>query len=204
MPNLVVVQNAAGREWVFSGPNTYNEFCDCLFGGANNGTVCVAHNCKGHDLYFNLKYLYDNRVLPKDTSLISSIRKNNQNYVGPVPDVEWYDPDGMKPKARTAFLAWHAEQRRKKAVFDFRPELIKYCRSNVDMLRRCCLRFSYTVKGLCGLNPFEHCITIASLCNLIYRSMFLKEDTIGMISRLGYRKTAQQSLVAYRWLAYVG
>ena len=59
------------------------------------------------------------------------------------------------------------------------------------------------MKGLCGLNPFEHCITIASLCNLIYRTMFLKEDTIGIIPQLGYRKTAQQSAVAYRWLAYV-
>ena len=249
VPNLVVVQNAAGREWVFSGPNTCNEFCDWLFGGANNGTVCVAHNFKGYDSYFILKYLYDNRVLPKlimngakvmelkvtecDIRMIDSLNflpmplaqfpktfgltelakgyfphffntKNNQTYVGPLPDVEYFDPDGMKPKARVAFLAWHAEKRSKEVVFDFRQELIKYCRSDVDILRRCCLSFSDTVKGLCGLNPFEHCITIASLCNLIYRSMFLQEDTIGIIPQLGYRKTAQQSAVAYRWLAYMG
>ena len=27
----------------------------------------------------------------------------NQHYVGPLPDVKYYDPDGMKPEAREAF-----------------------------------------------------------------------------------------------------
>ena len=82
-------------------------------------------------------------------------------------------------------------------------ELLKYCRSDVDILRRCCLNFAQTVKGLCKINPFEGCITIASLCNLIYRTMFLKKETIAIIPHVGYRKKVNQSVVAYRWLSYV-
>ena len=112
----------------------------------------------------------------------------NQHYVGPIPDAKYYDPDGMKPEAREAFYKWYDTQREK--VLNMEEELLKYCRSDVDILRRCCLNFAQTVKGLCKINPFEHCITIASLCNLIFRTMFLKKETIAIIPHVGYRKKA--------------
>ena len=105
----------------------------------------------------------------------------------------------MKPEAREAFYKWYDTQREK--VFNMEEELPKYCRSDVDILRRCCLNFAQTVKGLCKVNPFEHCITIASLCNLIFRTMFLKKETIAIIPHVGYRKKANQSVVAYCWLS---
>ena len=127
----------------------------------------------------------------------------NQDYVSPLPDASFYDPDGMKPKAREAFYTWHQEQTSRNVVFTFQEQLLKHCRSDVDILRRCCLSFANTVENLCGLNPFEHCITIASLGNLIYRTMFLQKDTIGIIPHVGYRKEAKQSAIAYRWLSYM-
>ena len=65
------------------------------------------------------------------------------------------------------------------------------------------MNFAKTVKVLCKINPFECCITIASLCNLIFRTMFLKKETIGIIPHVGFHNKAKQSAVAYRWLAYV-
>ena len=65
------------------------------------------------------------------------------------------------------------------------------------------LNFAKTVKGLCNINPFEQCITIASLCNLIFHTMFLKKETIAIITHVGYKKKAKQSAVACRWLSYV-
>ena len=125
----------------------------------------------------------------------------NQHYVGPIPDAKYYDPDGMKPEAREAFYKWYDTQGEK--VFNIKEELLKYCRSDVDILRRCCLNFAQTVMGLCKINPFEDCITIASLCNLIFCTMFLKKETIAIIPHVGYRKKANQSAVAYRWLSHV-
>ena len=58
----------------------------------------------------------------------------NQHYVGPIPDVKYYDPDGMKPEAREAFYKWYDTQHEK--VFNMEEELLKYCRSDVDILRR--------------------------------------------------------------------
>ena len=63
VPNLVVVQDG-GHEWVFKGANTCKDFFDWLFGVSMDGSVSIAHNFKGYDSYFILKYLYDNKVLP--------------------------------------------------------------------------------------------------------------------------------------------
>lgn len=50
----------------------------------------------------------------------------NQSYVGPLPEVQYYCPDTMAPAARRAFLSWHEEH--KGDVFDFQQEILLYCR----------------------------------------------------------------------------
>ena len=34
--------------------------------------------------------------------------KENENYVGPIPPVSYYNPDGMSRKDKEAFMTWHA------------------------------------------------------------------------------------------------
>ena len=60
----------------------------------------------------------------------------NQNYVGPIPCQDDYGVNFMMPEAREAFIAWHQEQVDNNYVFDFRHEILKYCRSDVDILGR--------------------------------------------------------------------
>ena len=47
----------------------------------------------------------------------------------------------MSPKDREAFLAWHASKKESNYVFNFIERIVTYCRSDVDILRRCCLEF---------------------------------------------------------------
>ena len=47
IPNLVVVQDEEGHEWVFKGPNTCKDFCDWLFENMDRA-VCIAHNFVFH------------------------------------------------------------------------------------------------------------------------------------------------------------
>ena len=67
-------------------------------------------------------------------------RKENQTYVGP-PPVEDYDPDSLSAKERKDFLAWYEELKNAQYLFNFEQEIEEYCRSDVDILRRCCLKF---------------------------------------------------------------
>lgn len=52
--------------------------------------------------------------------------RENQAYVGPLPEPSFYSPDTMAPAARSAFLSWHHEH--KGDVFNFQDEMLSYCR----------------------------------------------------------------------------
>ena len=135
-------------------------------------------------------------------------RDENQHAVlQHLPDIKYYAPDAMKPDARAKFLKWYDDN--KNNTFNFQEELLRYCRSDVDILRRCCLKFRTLFMGLTkqdghsGIDPFERCITIASACHLVYRTLFLEPSTVGIIPPHGYRPEAKQSIMAYQWLMYM-
>jgi hypothetical protein len=65
----------------------------------------------------------------------------NQNYVGPYPPVETYGPNAMSVEGRKEFYRWYEGKVSGGEVFDFQEEILKYCRSDVDILRRACLMF---------------------------------------------------------------
>ena len=45
-PNLCVVHNESGDEWVFQGDNTRNDFCEWLFTKEHANCIVVAHNLR--------------------------------------------------------------------------------------------------------------------------------------------------------------
>ena len=61
-PNLCVVQDEAGKEWVFKGDKTRDEFCKWLFTEEHAGCTVMAHNFQGYDSYFILQYLCEQGV----------------------------------------------------------------------------------------------------------------------------------------------
>ena len=97
-------------------------------------------------------------------------KKENEHYIGPLPPSPYYHPDGMSPDEREKFLKWHQELKGNNYVFDFQQEILNYCRSDVDILRRCCLEFRELFRDVTAIDPFEKCLTIASACNLVYRT----------------------------------
>ena len=128
-------------------------------------------------------------------------KEENQNYIGPIPPVAYYSHNTMKPEAREAFLAWHNEQVESNYIFDFEKEIIKYCRSDVDILRKCCMEFREMLREITDIDPFEKCLTIASACHEVYRTNFLKKDTIAVFQHDRQLKM-RQSNMAVKWLSY--
>ena len=109
----------------------------------------------------------------------------------------------MHENSRKEFLEWHSKLEESEFVFDFQKEIIIYCRSDVDILRRCCLQFSEMFKEVTSLEPFSNCITIAAACNLVFRHIFLKEDTIAIIPPQGYHPNDKYSIIALQWLELI-
>lgn len=52
--------------------------------------------------------------------------EENQDYVGPFPDIKFFSPDTMSDAMRSDFLAWYKEI--KDQLFDFQHEMLSYCR----------------------------------------------------------------------------
>ena len=110
----------------------------------------------------------------------------------------------FKLKDRKAFFMWYETNYRQR--FDFQRELLSYCRSDVDILRRACLTFRQLFlemtsgDGHGGIDPFQKCITIASACNLVFRTKFLRPDTIGIILAQGCRQEEKHSIKEMQWI----
>lgn len=115
---------------------------------------------------------------------------DNQTYVGPYPDIECYGVDYMSADDKKSFMEWYATKKHHE-TFDFKKEMYEYCVSDVDILRRGCMKFrqmmmeataktSLNDKGEPvvvdkGIDPFDH-VTITSACQAISRHLFLEEE----------------------------
>ena len=126
----------------------------------------------------------------------------NQAYEGPLPARHFYAPDLMSASGRGAFNAWYDEQERAQVTFNLSAELLKYCKSDVDILQRCCGVFRNLFVQHTGLEPFTKSVTIAAACNRVYRQGYLGQDQVGLIPPHGYY-TGNQSAIAVCWLKAV-
>ena len=129
-------------------------------------------------------------------------KEENQNYIRPIPCQNDYGVNFMKSEERDAFMAWHDEQVQNNYLYDFRKEIIKYCRSDVDIMRKCCLLYREMFRKETDIDPFNKSLTIASYCQEVYRTNFLKKDTIAVFNHDRQLKI-KQSNVAVKWLSYI-
>ena len=61
-PNLCIVHNEAGDEWIFQGSDTTKDFCEWLLSKEHQGCIVVAHNFQGYDGYFIQDFLNKNAI----------------------------------------------------------------------------------------------------------------------------------------------
>ncbi|KAJ8962391.1 hypothetical protein NQ318_018375, partial [Aromia moschata] len=126
---------------------------------------------------------------------------DNSNYVGPLPPLEFYSPDNIKPEERDKFLEWY--EAHKQDEFNMQRDLVEYCISDVEILTAACLKFREQLLDTGNVCPFTEACTIASACNKVYRRNFLQPNTIGIIPRGGYRWKDNQSKIAIQWLLWL-
>ena len=104
-------------------------------------------------------------------------RPENQNYVGEMPEEEMYgvrnmDADTYKKK----FKPWYDEVKTN-SNWDFKHEMTKYCRADVELLSKSVLKFRKMFKDKLDIDPFRY-VTLASLCMAIFRGCFLPDKSI--------------------------
>ena len=240
--NLSIAQDFEGKEYIH---NSIEEFCKGFLNDKFKGYTFIAHNSKGYDCHFVLKWLIDQGIKPyciyngakimfmeipklsirfidslnflqmplksfPKTFGMSELKKGyfphyfnkecNKDYVGNIPSKKHYGYNQMKPDERNKFLKWYEERVRENYVFDFKKEILEYCRSDVDILRRGIMKLREDFIDLENIDPLRY-ITIASVCMTIYRSNYMPQKTIAIVPE--YAKTDNFSKMSIIWLNYM-
>ena len=104
----------------------------------------------------------------------------NQAYVGVRPSKNHFGYNQMSSSNRKSFLEWYDTRVAEDYVFDFKNEILEYCRSDVDILRRSMIEFREYFIELENIDSLQY-VTIASVCIAIYRDHYMPTDTIGVI-----------------------
>ena len=240
--NLSIAQDFEGKEYIH---NSIEEFCKGFLNDKFKGYTFIAHNSKGYDCHFVLKWLIDQGIKPyciyngakimfmeipklsirfidslnflqmplksfPKTFGMNELKKGffphyfnkecNKNYVGTIPSKKHYGYNQMKPDERAKFLKWYDDRVSENYVFDFEKEIVDYCRSDVDILRRSLIKFREDFIQLENIDPLRY-ITIASVCMTIYRSNYMPKKTIAIVPE--YAKTDNFSKMSIMWLNYM-
>ncbi|KAF4521060.1 hypothetical protein B566_EDAN008132 [Ephemera danica] len=137
------------------------------------------------------------KEVPKFKSNANFLLEGTLNATVQVIDV----PRGLgklRRAMRGEFLTWYAEQQ--DIEYDFAKELEEYCTSDSMLLMQACEKFRATMLKIGNINSFSESVTIAGMCNLVFRRNFLPKDTIAIIPNNGYRWKDLQSLIAIKFL----
>ena len=100
----------------------------------------------------------------------------NKIFVGPMPSKKHYGYNQMKPDERTKFLKWYDDRVSENYIFDFKKEIIEYCRSDVDILRRGIMKLREDFIQLENIDL--RYITIASVCMTIVVTTCLRKPLL--------------------------
>ena len=92
------------------------------------------------------------------------------------------------------FKPWYDSVKDKQ--WDYKKEMVKYCRADVELLSKAILKFKQMFQDKFDINPFKY-ITLASLCMAIFRCNFLQDDTI-----VANEQNKPVSKVCKEWLIY--
>ena len=97
-------------------------------------------------------------------------------------------------------MKWYEECVSENYVFDFQKEIIEYCRSDVDIVRRGIMKLREDFIQLENIDPLRY-IMITSVCMTIYRSNYMPKKTVDIVPESV--KTDNFSKMFIMWLNYV-
>jgi len=107
----------------------------------------------------------------------SFVNEDNLDYIGGIPNINSFDND----VSRSEYLKYYENFNDDDRLWNLRNETIKYCNIDCISLYQVISKFNILIFDLFELNIHKY-PTLSSLAFAIFRSNFLKENTIPQIS----------------------
>ncbi|XP_071086525.1 uncharacterized protein [Haliotis cracherodii] len=168
----------------------------------------MAHNARSYDLHLILKGLYP--LLVKLPTKIRNGQQILQVTLGclcliPYPLKAFPKSFGLKElKKGTHSLPQVAYPKvQEGALFDLQGELLAYCQSDGDILRRGCADFRQNAINSVCMDPFVEVMTAAAFTMKSFRKHDLKPNIIAILPPQGYQPRRNYSQACMHWLNYL-
>lgn len=134
-------------------------------------------------------------------------KQENYDYVGSLPDLKYYGIENLKPAEARKVKKWHGEEKRRlednDLQWNFKDELIKYCRVDVEILLKSLVTFRKLFIKITGIDPITRCFTLASIGLEVFRSSFLQDKQLARTPLNNYVPLRMQSKSANAWLDWM-
>ena len=129
--------------------------------------------------------------------------EKNLNYVGKIPERNFFFTHTMSQSALEEFQLWHSLQQKSPDEWNFKKEMLKYCEQDCQILRQACLLFAGKMRELTGFCPFTECVTLPSYVNLVFRAQFMPQNSIALIGQENLKHVREVSTESIEWLNYL-
>ena len=191
-PNLCVVHDEEKEVALFDGKDTVKKFCKWLFTSEHKDCIVVVHNFQAYDGYLITEYLIENAIR------YEIIYRHAKILSLKVPEwgIRFIDSLNFIPPPLAKYPKTMGQDELCKGYF---PHMIN---KDVDILRKSCLLYREMFRDETGIDPFNKALTNANYCHEVYRTNFLKKDTIAVFNNHRQWKT-KQSNDAVTWLSYI-
>ena len=77
-----------------------------------------------------------------------------------MPTLEYFGIKYMKPEEIEKIKTWHAEQVTSNYQYNFKQEIVKYCRDDVKILLQSILIFRENLRKISGFDPLTNIFTL--------------------------------------------
>ena len=121
--------------------------------------------------------------------------------MGSYPEPKTYEAEFRSGEERALFSAWYVWVMTKFLTIERNCFPTAWTTSVYWAGMLCFTEFVFEISQD---GPIRQIITITSICNKVFRTMFLVPGSVGIIPKGVYRMGDRQSVEALQWLAYIG
>ena len=182
---VVIAHNLGGFDGLFLYNELLDNFPDDILksGIIKRGNKIITFKI-GKSIQFRDSLLYVPCSLKKLPSLFNIPNKSKGffphefygadtlNYIGPIPDKNYFDRSKMNEDDLIEFDEFH-KLKSDLGIYDIKKEIIEYCKDDVTILRLSMEKFRMRTLSSFTVDPFTDACTIASNCFTIYINNFL-------------------------------
>ena len=106
----------------------------------------------------------------------------NRDYKGPMPSIEYYQPEKMKEDKRKDFLEWYNEKVESGYEYDHEKETKEYVMEDVRILKTVVNKFRDECWRELDVDPASY-VTLPAMCLDMWKHFHMVEETVAVLTR---------------------